>query len=74
VLPEAAPLRRTKPDEARLISSKFHIELVPKEPNKVHVYDIGFSGRLFVMGGIAEMIEFSGRLFVMGGIAEMVVW
>nr|GEV37710.1 plasma membrane ATPase 4 [Tanacetum cinerariifolium] len=39
VLPEAAPLRRTEPDEARPISFEFQIEVVRKASKKVHFYD-----------------------------------
>ncbi|GJW25560.1 hypothetical protein Tco_0039371 [Tanacetum coccineum] len=39
VLPEAAPLRRTEPDEARPISYEFQIEVVRKASKKVLFYD-----------------------------------
>ncbi|GJX98227.1 hypothetical protein Tco_0355246 [Tanacetum coccineum] len=39
VLPEAAPLRRTEPDEARPISSEFQIEVVRKASKKVQFYN-----------------------------------
>nr|GEY42295.1 hypothetical protein [Tanacetum cinerariifolium] len=44
VLPEAAPLRRTEPDEARPISSEFQIELCSNK--KVALHNSNFAHRL----------------------------